>query len=480
MIEPEKTPENRAQGLLPPSFDPEYVEGCVKPFLMSSTYVGGKPLLPMIDLTFSKDLAVPPHIWGLLYDGWVPKPEEDGLSVFQQGYEKRGSNNARKKIYYSAVTPDLYEPMYAEKIKAAFAHMFASENAGKPLMHLYYDAYADMYWDLHLGVRGAAIPDEVRQFGTSFNTVIGLWFPTLEVVYEHYMRARKLRTPLREWIDARVQDIIDGKVEAREKTFVHYWLENGKLGDDFRRKDIVFECFHNFLAFSQWGSTLYHIMARLADDGDPTIRSTFTETMRDDAERTDSASLTKLDRFVMELMRVISPNMGSFSSLEVRRGFLGAGYSGILHPHAETSCDPVHWSDPERFDPDRYSNKPTADQNDEARIRAAGLVNCPFGKAEFQVEDGRDAALANSAFGTVYPVIKGQPQPVCDDAGYAAFGFGYRRCAGEFLTLQAIKDFLRTVWNDRIAFVRLSSDGAEKLPVGPGSVVTDDIGFRRS
>ena len=68
---------------------------------------------------------------------------------------------------------------------------------------------------------------------------------------------------------------------------------------------------------------------------------------------------------------------------------------------------------------------------------------------------------------------------MCDHAGYAPFGFGYRRCAGEFLTVYAIKDFLRKVWRDRIAFHHLPVDQPEQLPVGPLTVVEDNIGFTR-
>lgn len=297
--------------------------------------------------------------------------------------------------------------------------------------------------------------------------------------------ARALRQPLKDWGDRRVQDIFDGKIKDAEKTFVHYWLKNGEQGKNFRRKDIVFECFHNFLAFIQWGSTFYNIMVLLsADRGDPAIRAAFERTMSQAQEdqapdAKDSCPFTPLDRFVMELMRVISPNGGSFSALQVRQGFLGSGYAGILHPHPTTSRDRRHWPDPDAFNPDRYKHAPTSVQNDAARAKAAGLARCPFSQESFQVKDGRRAELTNSAFGAVYGVVDGTPQPVCDDAGYAPFGFGYRRCPGEFLTVYAIKDFLHKVWSDKIVFSGLSGGAAEKLPVGPGIVVEDDIGFRR-
>ena len=144
--------------LMPPTFDQDYVEGAVLPFFVSGIYEGERPSLPLIDLALSKEKAVPAHIWGMLYDGWAPNKEEDGLSVFLQGYEHRGPHNERKRIYVSATTPDLYAANYADKVTRFFTQLFAQANAGKPLMHQYYANYFDLYWDLHLGIRGKAIP----------------------------------------------------------------------------------------------------------------------------------------------------------------------------------------------------------------------------------------------------------------------------------------------------------------------------------
>ena len=83
-------------GLLPPTFDPDYVDGAVVPYLLSSQYVAERPALPLVDLALSKGNAAPPHFWGMLYDGWAPNPEEEGVTVFIQGYEKRGPDNQRK------------------------------------------------------------------------------------------------------------------------------------------------------------------------------------------------------------------------------------------------------------------------------------------------------------------------------------------------------------------------------------------------
>jgi len=145
-------------GLLPAEFDAEYVAGAVVPFLLSSRYIGETPSLPMIDLALSKEKAVPADLWGLLYDGWRPNPEEEGLSVFMQGYENRGPHNERKKIYVSAVSPDLIATRYRPKLVRFYEKLFADSNAGKPLMRCYFDNYYDLYWDLHVGATGDAIP----------------------------------------------------------------------------------------------------------------------------------------------------------------------------------------------------------------------------------------------------------------------------------------------------------------------------------
>ncbi len=157
----------RFREAIPANFDSAYVENAVIPFFLTSFYKGERPLLPMIDPNLSKENALPFDLWGLLYKDWKPTPEE-GVAVFLQGLEKRGDNNLRKRIYFLAVTPDLYRPMYGDKVVAFFDELMASQFADKPFMRHYLD-YFDIYWDLHLGVKGEAIPQQVRQIEEAFN-----------------------------------------------------------------------------------------------------------------------------------------------------------------------------------------------------------------------------------------------------------------------------------------------------------------------
>lgn len=467
-------------GLMPPTFEAEYVAGAVAPFLLSSIFVGETPSLPMIDLALSKEKAIDVHLLGVLYEGWKANPEEEGVSVFLKGYENRGPNNERKKIYMSATTPDLIATKYRGKVQRFYERFLADAQAGKPMMQNYFDKYTDLYWDLHVAAMGDAIPAEVRQFSTAFSTVLGYWYPTLEIVRRAYMQARNTREALKAWLDVRVQAIIDGKTPDADRTLVYYWLKNGGLGENFRRIDVVFECFHNFLAFSQWGNMVYNVAAKLEPThGDPDVRAWFEKTMKNGPDTSDGSPFTPLDRFVMELFRTITPNAASLSMVRRRHALLGEAFSGMNTPHSEANRDPRHWKNPTEFDPDRYKTAPTSADNDEAKCKAVGLARCPFSKEAFPVKDGRKVEMTNSAFGAVYSEIDGTPYPVCDMAGYAPFGFGYRRCAGEHFTVEFIKEFLRTVWKDKISFVKLDLETPGEVPVNPGTVLNDDITFKR-
>jgi hypothetical protein len=47
------------------------------------------------------------------------------------------------------------------------------------------------------------------------------------------------------------------------------------------------------------------------------------------------------------------------------------------------------------------------------------------------------------------------------------------------LTIQVFEDFLRKVWKDRIAFEKFNIANPEMLPIGPTTVIGDNVGFTR-
>jgi hypothetical protein len=64
-----------------------------------------------------------------------------------------------------------------------------------------------------------------------------------------------------------------------------------------------------------------------------------------------------------------------------------------------------------------------------------------------EVKGGRNVGVTNSGFGTVFGVVDGEPEPDCDYAGFAPFGFSYRRCPGEQLTIQ--------IFEQELLFIRM-------------------------
>jgi cytochrome P450 len=472
---------------IPANFNPDYIEKVVIPFLLTGVYEGERPVLPMIDVNFSKQNALPYDLFGLLYHDWKPTPEE-GVMLLVQGLENRGDNNLRKRIYFSAVTPDLYNPMYRAKVTVFFDKLLDQRYANRPFMRHYLDHYFDLYWDLHLGVSGDDIPLEVRQIGEAFNTVLAYRNPLLPIAHDNYMKVRELQDFLKSWIGERISDLHSGKTKNPERTIAWHWLKNAGDGSHFGRKDVVFECFHNFVALSQWGNMIFGIISRLAEDGgDQAVRASLQKTMSGNFDTAGGAPFSPLELFVMELFRVISPNGGSLSTIHNASSSAQGTptpqtfgvHSYIYTPHTSTSLNPVHWKDPNTFDPQRYLRVPTSAQINDEKCRQIGLARCPFNITNFEVKDGRKARITNSGFGTLFVVADGRSYPVCDYAGFAPFGFGYRRCPGEQLTTLVFGDFLRKVWRDKIVFRKLDLPNPSRVPVGPNAVIQDEIGFNR-
>jgi hypothetical protein len=56
------------------------------------------PVLPMIDVTLTKENALPFDLWGLIYEGWKPNPAEASRSFC------RDSKSAATTIFASEST----------------------------------------------------------------------------------------------------------------------------------------------------------------------------------------------------------------------------------------------------------------------------------------------------------------------------------------------------------------------------------------
>lgn len=471
-----------------PDLDPVYIDHVVVAAMLTSLAVDQRPALPMLDpVLFSKDAALPEFLWGLLYDDWAPDPSK-GTTVFVTGYDERSlppsadpplPANLRKRIYWSALTPDLL-PQYVPKIVPFFKGLLAPGNAGSPLMGLYLESYyKDLYWDLHVGVTGADLPDFAVEIGQSFNIVLANATPTMQLVHDNYMKVRTLRPQLDTWLQEQVAALAK---QPDPTTIVSHWLQNSDLGQDpnFPIADITFESFHDFVALSQWGNMIWHTVQLLdATDGNPQVQAAYAAAMQ---APPDDGPFDALDRFVMELFRFVNPNSASISTFTAPpvTNSPFEVYRYVFTPHASASQYGLHWTDPDVFRPDRFLDAPLAAENDAERSAEIGFATCPFSQESFEVADGRDVEIVNSLFGTTYPVVAGTATPICDYAGYAPFGFGYRRCPGELLNVQVLRIFLQIAWELKLEFYKLDVTDPVMQPAGPLLVVPDVYAFRSS
>lgn len=466
--------------------DRNYYQYVVRRYLETETHKVSELPLPMIDMSLSKRFALPSYLWGLLWEDWEPDPAK-GNTLFLTAYDERDENhkmekllgeepeNQLKRSYYAAVTPDLYLRYYQSKIQDFFKRLLGPFTRGLPMMRQYLDSYWDLYWDLHLGLSGPDVPSFAREIGASFIAClasIDVFDPEFE---RNYMTVRELRPQLDRWIAARLR-LIEAGCPGAEATIAYYWLNNG-----IENKNVVFECFHNFVALSQWGNSIYGTIELLREGGDAEVRASYQQTMTDPNrnQRTREEPFSPLDRFVMELFRTIVPNSGSISTEKTNQR-LNTGTVNTIHDHIKLAQSPVHWHAPDTFDPRRYLDRATSAEPNEERAQRLGLAECPFKNQSFKVKDGRDVALTNSGFGTVYSLVDGTSCPVVDDAGYSPFGFGYRRCPGELMTVAVMEDFLDQLWREQKVgahLLELSLSQPEQVPVAPGTLVTDNIGL---
>ncbi|MFK5894818.1 MAG: hypothetical protein QM504_16490 [Pseudomonadota bacterium] len=481
--------------------DNDYFQNVVIPTIFTRSNQIKQLPLPMLDKDFfGKKDSVPPFLNGLLWPNWEHTPN-DGNSVFLEDYSERGvsskgdkAENLAKRVYFSAMTPELY-PQYSQKVENFFNALLDINNAGKPLMAEYVASYWNLYWDLHLGIKENCtksvdkdvnsgnepdqncIPQEIKEIGDSFIACLAEADVFSNEFKQNYNKVRELQNFLTDWVstavtamDERIQD--DNNEDA--ETFVYYWLRN-REDTEFENQDVTFECYHNFVALSQWGHTIYRIMEALIDDDE--VKKQFDNLKKmDNCDQGDGNSFTPLERFIMEIFRTRSPNAGSFSSQSVSTSAsLKVPTGAILttHSHKDISKDEIHWNDPNIFNPDRYKNVLTSDQIDATLCdnEKGILKKCPFPKQNFETSEG--TTITNNGFGTVYS----QEHPLCDTAGYAPFGFGYRRCPGEQFTIEVIKQFLKTVCDNKICFYRSDEGDREEIPIAPGTTVVDNICF---
>ena len=268
---------------------------------------------------------------------------------------------------------------------------------------------------------GDAIPFEVRQIGEAFNTVLAYRNRLLPITYDNYMIVRERLDFLKSWIDDRLADIERGKTKNPEKTIAWYWLKNAGDGSHFAKKDIVFECFHNFVALSQWGNSIFGIMSRLSEDGgDPAVRASFRKTMSGNFDNANGATSLATGIVRHGIIPRYSPNGGSISAIQdARTTAYGASpqqrfafpmerHSYISTPHTNTNGTQFTGR----------TRMPSIHQGILAFLPAPKLLKINASRSASRAAHlrsqisrsrmGRKANITNSGFGTVFVLSTGR------------------------------------------------------------------------
>jgi hypothetical protein len=133
----QKTSLARFRKTIPANFDRPYVENAVVPFFLTSLFEGERPLLPMIDLNFSKENALPHDLWALLYDDWKPTPAAGSPSFC------RGWRNVATIIFANESTSQQSRQIctvrHRDNVTTFFNRLMSAEFANKPFMRHYLD-----------------------------------------------------------------------------------------------------------------------------------------------------------------------------------------------------------------------------------------------------------------------------------------------------------------------------------------------------
>lgn len=439
-------------------------------------------------------------------------PNDPVLSVFVTNFQDRGPDNQRKKLYMTALLPEVI-PYYAEKIDTFINEAFGSITSyEQPVLSTYQNALIRFFLAMHVGYD--TYPDYVIKYFYTFIQIISYLNPCLPERNAQMIYCNQTVKRVKEYFTQRVALI----KQSEDKSCLTYWWSVAGLSD----VSTVTEAVHNIIAFNQYVHVIYLVINDKFGTGTLVPVTTppgYTRKVYNFFSKVaEASSETEQINIVREIFRLTVPNGASFSA--VKQADDGTSLPQIptvdMTPEELAAQHEAYgWQLPcNKYPIDNKVSKIQGRHIHQAimfeNYTALGLdysaynpsqygPNGPFGpQFDYDVKTliSRPPPLPvppeknfnPEALFTVSPVdsIPGFPEtvlPISDPRAipvyplpiYTPFGLGYRRCPSEIFNYLVILKTMEKIKNYTFYF-----DTVHKYPligVAPFTVYPDNIFF---
>lgn len=373
------------------------------------------------------------------------------------------SVNDLKKQYQSALTADKLK-FYLPKLDD-FVGKLRTEviTGGKPLVSTFRQELNVFFLQMHVGYD--IYPEFVLEYFNKFMDFIGAGNPNAPGRNLNIMYGNIKTQDVKDYFATRANIIAQN---GDKSTLIYWWQQSG-----MPQESVIFEAIHNIVAFSQFNNTMYGAAVSTLDkkyNQVPPAPLPPTGLYIPNFFDAYHNALTEEEKvgICRETYRILSPNSASFSLAKTTQ-FPGVRTQS-RHIHQQIMLDNTVGGPVKYFTIDPIDNYPGYTDVDlsDAFLLSLETIEKYTDAVYVSPKDQEMVSDRVSVDGT-----PGQYQPVLDRPSYVPFGFGYRACAGQTLSLLVLKKIFDEFC--QIKWVYVESSNFPKVPVAPFKTVYDNI-----
>jgi hypothetical protein len=399
------------------------------------------------------------------FDFFNVNQDDPRSTLFVTNLDHRGPDNYLKKVYMNATKCSVMD-YYKEKTNQFINSVFTLITVKRmPVLSTFFNELITFFLDLHLGY--ADHPDYVVKYFKIFAEVVAI------------EAGDQIPTPARNemlmygWthVDCVINYIAQRVLAIEENqdtsTIAYWWLAAG-----LPTQSVISEALHNMVAFLQFLNTLYLII-RDKVEGTPVPPSTpptAPNRITYDFFGKYATALTETDKLnvTREMYRLLVPNSASFSHIIQQNPTTPWIESYHLHQLIMIEAYATQFHNPGayyHYDTTKYTP-----------FNTDFTCTCPMGPTGPIPIDNPASQFITSPVDnqTVLDICNPKMMPVYPTALYAPFGFGYRRCAGEFLAMMIGMKLLERFKDVSYVFKTPDPNGP-LIPLAPFVRVPDNL-----